>query len=209
MEVIWRLALATAIIYFVIITIADLILLGRFSLSFSRKCSIPKFIVAKENRIDIQNGFKCSGYATAYLLRHYDIPANGEDVYSEMPDKMADGYVYPKGIKKILLSYGFSAKYCVGNFEALKKEVSKGKPVIVLIRVQTDKNWLHYVPVVGYDEENIFIAESLEELVNCKEEMYNRKISNKMFLQLWDTSMMKMPLYANSFYVVGENYDEI
>lgn len=205
MELFRWLIIATVINYFVITIIVDIILLGRFSLCFSRKCSVPQFMVSKENKIDIQNGYKCSGYATAYLLRHYDIQASGEEVYREMPNKMANGYVYPKGIRKLLLSYGFSVKYCVGNFNALKREVSKGNPVIVLIRVRTDRNWLHYVPVVGYDEENVFIAESLEELVNCEEKNYNRKISNKEFLELWDTSMMKMPLYTNTFYVVEKS----
>ena len=40
--------------------------------------------------------------------------------------------------------------------------MQKGNPVIVMIRVQKDKDWLHYVPVVGFDEEHVFLAESVE-----------------------------------------------
>lgn len=79
----------TAINYFVITAIVDIILIGGFSLYFPGKYSIPQFIVFKENKIEIQNGYECSGYSAAYILRHYDIQASGEEVYKEMKDKMA------------------------------------------------------------------------------------------------------------------------
>ena len=187
----------------IITTVVDIVLMGSFTLKFSKKCAITQFMVSKDNRIDMQKGNQCSGYSTAYILRHYDIPANGEEIYEKMPNKMANGYVYPKEIKRMLEKYGFCVKYCVGNLHALKREVAKGNPVIVFIKVRSDKNWLHYVPVVGYDEEHIFLAESLAELVNCNEEVYyNRKISKKDFLRLWNTSMLKMPLYTHTFYVI-------
>lgn len=110
-----------------------------------------------------------------------------------------NGYVYPKGILKLLPQYGFWVKYCAGNITALKNEVSKGNPVIVMIRIQSDQNWLHYVPVVGYDEKYIFIAESLGEMVNCDEQYYNRKIAIREFKKLWNTSMLKMPFYRNTY----------
>ena len=66
---------------------------------------------------------------------------------------------------------------------------------------------MHFVPVVGFDKENVLLAESLERLVNCKNEHYNRRICNKEFLKLWNTAMVKMPLYANTFFVV-EKYKE-
>lgn len=115
---------------------------------------------------------------------------------------MQDGYVYPKGIVSLLSQYGFSVKYCTGNFSALKNEVSKGNPVIVLIRTHTDKSWLHYVPVVGYDKENVFIAESLNELVNCDESYYNRKVENFEFKKLWNTAALKMPFYRNTYFTI-------
>ena len=68
-----------------------------------------------------------------------------------------------------------------------------------MIKIRPDKNWLHYVPVVGYDGQNIFVAESLAELSNCNEPHYNRRIPVKEFKKLWNTAMPKMPLYANTF----------
>lgn len=119
-----------------------------------------------------------------------------------MPNKMKDGCVYPKGIKDLLLQYGFTVKYCSGNINALKNEVGKANPVIVMIRTYADRKWLHYAPVVGYDGQHIFIAESLRELVNCEEKYYNRKITNEAFEKLWDTGMVKMPFYRNTYVVV-------
>ncbi len=71
------------------------------------------------------------------------------------------------------------------EYRCAKNEVSKGNPVIVMIRIQTDKSWLHYVPVVGYDEQYIFIAESLADFANSNEQYYNRKISVKEFKELY------------------------
>ena len=71
-----------------------------------------------------------------------------------------------------------------------------------MIRVQKDKDWLYYVPVVGFDEEHVFLAESLSKLINCKNVLYNRRLRNEEFLQLWNTAMLKQPFYKNTYFVV-------
>lgn len=188
--------------YIIVTTIVDICLMGALHIHFSFKCKESKFVINKDNRIDVQNGYKCSAFSAAYILRHYGVRENGNSLYEVIPNKMSDGYVYPKGILNLLPRYGFKTKYCAGSIAALKNEVSKGNPVIVMIRVRTDKNWLHYVPVVGYDEDYIFIAESLEELVNYKGQYYNRKVEISEFKKLWNTSMIKMPLYRNTYFSI-------
>ncbi|MCI9080105.1 MAG: peptidase [Lachnospiraceae bacterium] len=188
---------------FIIISIVDIILMGNFKLKFSKKSKKSFFMIMRENCIDIQAGNTCSGYAIAYILRHYGISVKGDEIYAKLPNKMNNGCVYPKEVKRMLEKYGFYVKYCVGNLHALRNEVSKGTPVIVLIKTRKDKNWLHYVPVVGYDENNIFIAESFAELVNCNENSCNRKIHNEEFKKLWNTSMLKMPLYTHTFFSIN------
>lgn len=198
-----RFVINTIINTFVIITAINIFFMGFLMLTFSKKSSIPCFMVPdKKNRIDIQNGNSCAGYAAAYVLRHHNIPADGEDIYRRFPSKTADGFVYPKEIKRMLEKYGFHVRYCAGNLNALKNEVSKGNPVIVIIKVRKNEKYLHCVPVTGYDEANLFIAESLADLVNCNEKTYNRKICNNDFKKLWNTSMLKMPLYTHTFYRV-------
>lgn len=189
----------TGINYLIIATILDIIVMGAPRVRFSLSCRKKTFLITKLNRTDMQTGYQCSGFSSAYVLRHWDLEGDGNRLYEVIPNKANNGLVAPKGILKLLSQHGFKPKYCAGNISSLKNEVSKGNPVIAMIRVQADRNWLHYVPVVGYDEQYIFIAESLEKLVNCNEPYYNRKISIREFKKLWNTSMFKMPLYRNTF----------
>lgn len=193
---------------FIIITAIDIILMGLPRLRLSGKCRVPEFLVpsrnpAKRNRIDFQRGMECSAYSCAFLLRHFGREATGEALYREITDRRKDGTVYPAGVRRLLSRQGLQAIYCTGSLEALKNEVCKGTPVIVLIRTYPNRKWLHYVPVVGYDREGFFIADSLAELANCEGEGYNRKVPVKEFRKLWNTSMLKMPLYRNTFFVVS------
>ena len=200
-EIVAGLLLIILMNYLIITNIVDIILLGAFSFRFSAGCHTEQFVITKENRIDMQKGFQCSAFSTAYVLRHFDKEVDGGTLYSVMPHKMKSGYVYPKGVYDMLRSYGIKVKYCRGNLNALKVDLQKGNPVIVMIRVQKDKNWLHYVPVVGFDEEHVFLAESLSELINCKNVLYNRRLRNEEFLQLWNTAMLKQPFYKNTYFV--------
>lgn len=195
----------TLINTFMIISIVDFVLMGTFSFRFSLKCKKEEFLIINKNRIDFQNDVECGGFASAFVLRNFGIEADGNELYNNIQGKMANGCVYPKQVKNLLQQNGLKAKYVRGNLCALKNEVSKGKPVIVLIRVEAKKPYLHFVPVVGFDKENVLLAESLERFVNCKNEHYNRRICNKEFLNLWNTAMIKMPLYANTFFVVEKN----
>lgn len=186
--------------YLIITQIVDILLLGRLAWKFAGKRGVQSYVVEGKNRIDIQTDFQCSAFASAYVLRHFGIDASGIKLYEKMPHKMRNGYVYPKGIRELLQRYGINVNYSRGSLLALKQELQKGHPVIVMIRVRKDKDWLHYVPVVGYDEEYVFVAESLTELVNCQGNSYNRKIANAEFLQLWNTAMIKMPFYRNTYF---------
>ncbi len=184
---------------FIIITIIDIVLMGALHFRFSFGCRVKQFIITRENRMDFQNGNECAAFSSAYVLRHWGIEENGTSLYERIPGKRRDGTVYPSGIQKLLSGYGFRIRYCAGTLSALKREVAKGNPVIVLLRTWAGKNWLHYVPVIGYDETHIFIAESFRELVNCEEEYYNRKVTTEEFKRLWNTAGLKMPLYRNTY----------
>lgn len=191
--------LSTLINILIIITIANSFQMGALHFHFSGKCRQKEFVITKANRIDLQKGYECSGFSSAYILRHWDIEEQGSKLYEIIPNKANSGLVSPKGILNILSRYCLKVKYCAGNIAALKNEVSKGNPVIVMIRVLPDQNWLHFVPVVGYDEQYIFLAESMADFMNCDEPYYNRKVPIKEFKKLWNTSMLKMPLYRNTY----------
>lgn len=191
--------ISTIVNYIIITTVINSFLMGILHFHFSMKCKKKEFVITKANRIDIQSGNECAAFSSAYILRHWGIEKNGDSLYEVIPNKLKDGCVYPKGILKLLSQYCFKVKYYAGNITALKNEVSKGNPVIVMIRTWPEKNWLHFVPVVGYDEQYIFIAESLTELANSDGQYYNRKVTIEEFKKLWNTSMLKTPLYKNTY----------
>ncbi|MGN6714671.1 C39 family peptidase [Anaerocolumna jejuensis] len=191
--------------WLVIATMINCILMGVPIPTISKTNYPLTHIITSKNYIDIQKNFECSAYSTAYLMRHYGIQANGEDIYKIMPNKMNNGYVYPKGVVRLLKQQGFKATIRIGNITELKREVSKDTPVIVFIKVYKDKSYLHYVPVVGFDDEYFYIAESLKELINVKDMSYNRRVSIAEFKKLWNTSDFKMPLYKYAYITVSSN----
>lgn len=196
--------------YLIITTVVNMLLMGGLHIRFSAVRGQKQFFVKGQNRIDIQSQYECSAFASAYLLRHHGREADGNVLYEEMPQKTKEGYVYPKGIVQMLSRYGIRVKYCAGNFKALKREICKGAPVIVMLRTRVGERYLHFVPVVGYDEENVYLAESIKEFANCGEgeEVYNRKVGNAEFMKLWNTSMLKMPFYRNTYFEGGSRQEQ-
>lgn len=161
-----------------------------------------EFMLKTPNRFDYQGGTECSGFSSAYVLRSFGIEADGREVYAGIPHKLPGGAVLPGVLRKELRKYGLKARYVKGNLETLKADLSEGKRIIVFIRTRTDKRWLHYVPIVGYDEDNVYIAESMNSLVNCEGAHSNRMLSNEEFLKFWDTREVYMPFYRNTYLVI-------
>lgn len=205
MKVLIKMIVQALIVALICITVVDVYLMGRLTPRFAKKPKANRFIITKKNQIDYQKANECSGYSISYILRHYGIQATGEEIYNKIANKMLDGCVYPKEVKKMLEEQGFHVTYCTGNLNAIKKEISKGNPVIAFIKVRKGKPWTHYVPVVGYDDNTIYLAESLPEFVNCNESVFNRTLSNKEFLALWNTSMIKMPLYRHTYFSIEKD----
>ena len=189
--------------YLISVTIVDGHLMGLVQPLYSRHIEKTSFLIEDSTRTDLQEGFKCSAFSCAYLLRHRGINVHGDSIYEIMPNKMDNGYVYPKGIISFLERNNFTVGYYTGNIAALKNEIAKGNPAIVMIKIRPDKDWLHYVPVIGYSADSLFIAESIPELCNVKGKKYNRSISNKDFEVLWNTRAFKMPLYGNTFIIAN------
>lgn len=189
--------------YLISVTIVDVHLMGLVQPLYSRHIEKNSFLIEDSTRTDLQEGFKCSAFSCAYLLRHRGINVHGDSIYEIMPNKMDNGYVYPKGIISFLERNNFTVGYYTGNIAALKNEIAKGNPAIVMIKIRSDKDWLHYVPVIGYSADSLFIAESIPELCNVKGKKYNRSISNKDFEVLWNTRAFKMPLYGNTFIIAN------
>ncbi|MEK4425991.1 cysteine peptidase family C39 domain-containing protein [Solibacillus sp. FSL K6-1523] len=170
-----------------------------------RKRNYPtNYLIQKNNRIDFQTNLECAAFSTAYVLRHFGMEATGEALYTNFPSKTKAGNVYPKGIRTVLREKGFKTNYFKGNIDTLKYEVSKGNPVIVFVKTQKDRNHLHFVPVVGYDMDYIYLSESLKHLVNYGDDhgSYNRKVPINEFKKLWDIKQTYMLFYSNTYITV-------
>lgn len=190
------------IINTIIITcLLDGLIIG-FAMPAKRRQYKREFMLKTPNRFDYQGGTECSGFSSAYVLRSFGIEADGREVYAGIPHKLPGGAVLPGVLRKELRKYGLKTRYVKGNLETLKADLSEGKRIIVFIRTRTDKRWLHYVPIVGYDEDNVYIAESMNSLVNCEGAHSNRMLSNEEFLKFWDTREVYMPFYRNTYLVI-------
>lgn len=162
----------------------------------------------KNNFFDYQPGFECAAFSSSYILRHYGSNDTGLELYKTFPGKLENGGgVYPLGIVSMFKSHGFDADFMMrGTIDDLKQELSKGAPVIVFIHVDVDADTVHathYVPIVGYDKDNFYFAESLPYKVNVtdKELPYNRITDIETFKKLWKNID---GAYQNPYFVVNK-----
>jgi hypothetical protein len=162
----------------------------------------PEYIISKSNIIDFQKKFECAAFSSAYVLRHFDIPANGFDIYKNYPYKLLNGIIAPKGILHFFNNRNFIIKYYRGNISTLKYRLSLGTPIIIFIKVFQNKNYLHFVPIIGYDTTNFYLADSLPFLANCNNEKYNRIINISELQHLWNISI---PYNKNTYFTIEKN----
>lgn len=142
-----------------------------------------------------QPHYECAGFSAAYVLRSLGADAEGMELYSKIPDKNENGTVPPEALVRYLESQGYKAKLCHGTLLQLKYTVSKGTPVIAFVRVSPTADEYHYLPIVGYDKEQVFAAESLEWMVNADHPAYNRSISTADFETMWNTPVCDKNTY--------------
>lgn len=160
------------------------------------------YIIENEsNYVAYQSGNDCAGYATAYTMRHMGIQTDGAKLYNEFSRFF--GRVALHNIVEKLNDYNLEGKAYYGTCDTLKAELLKGVPVIALVKIYIGGEWgLHYVAVVGYDEEYIYMADSTKPKTNiCNCTMYNRKLTYSEFEDLWDTDVYPM---KNCYIVVKE-----
>ncbi|MCQ4088382.1 cysteine peptidase family C39 domain-containing protein [Saccharibacillus sp. JS10] len=157
-----------------------------------------RFLIDTPNRTDFQPNTECAAFSSAYVLRHFGVEAEGRELYRGFPRKLLDGTVDPKGILALFRKKGYNATFYRGTVDTLKKRVSLGVPVIAFIKVFPDKRYAHFAPVVGYDADHLYLAESLKHKANAKESLYNRSLPIAELDQLWRTN----PFYKQSYIVI-------
>ena len=156
----------------------------------------PKqYMITSENYFDYQPNYECSGFSSAYVLRSLGEDADGLELYNEISNKNNDGTVSPKNLVDFLTKKGYSVNLHSGTMLQLKHEISKGTPVIIFVRTSPEEDYYHYLPIVGYDEENFYAADSLQYKTNAENEQYNRIITNSDFEKMWETGVFRKNTY--------------
>ena len=200
-----------------ITTVVDIILMGPLLMHFEKKAKCNEFFVRpRPETVKTENGtyfeFQgeggCAGFSSAFVLRHMGQAAKGDEIFKEVPYTYGKGVAFPKGITGFFKKRGIKMTACMGNLAALQNELARGNPVIVVIRSFVGKSYLHFACITGYDEENIYFADSIRDWVNVDaakapdgtELYYNRIVPLVEFKKLWNTSMLNMPFYFNIYY---------
>ena len=153
-------------------------------------------ITSEHNFVEYQTGRDCAGYASAYVLRHLGEEIEGRYLYKEMSFKVGNG-VALGGVRKVFADRGYDASSYTGTIDTLKKRVSMGIPVVAFVTI--GEEGLHYVAIVGYDEEYIYMADSTGYSKNIyQNNLMNRKLTYEEFEAIWQTNIYPV----NNIYTV-------
>jgi predicted double-glycine peptidase len=147
--------------------------------------------------IEQPDSITCGPTSTTMLLNYYGIEATVTSVKQRTKTHWftykgeAIGLTLPTYIQVALVSYGVESQIETGTIRKLKRYVDKGRLPIVLVR-SGQKTW-HYIVVIGYDQDNIIIADP-----GWGEK---RKIATKTFDDAWSfTGNLEGNYYGSDFY---------
>lgn len=99
---------------------------------------------------------------------------------------LSSGYVLPQAILDHFDGADYQITLYQSDLARLKTRVAQGDPVIILMG--QGGGWQHYATVVGYDEENIYLFDSLKQTV-FDHAYYNRSMTTDYFEQLWNNGL--------------------
>lgn len=136
------------------------------------------------NYIDFQTADECSAYASAYVMRHLGQQITGPELYDDI--HRVFGFVPVGSVVRLFQDYGYAAKAYHGDIDTMKRRLAAGVPIIAFTRIPDDT---HYVVIVGYDENFIYLADSISDNSNANGGWYNRKLSTGEFEEIWRTDM--------------------
>ena len=174
------------IIFLLCVILAVALIFGGQEL-FYRVNAPSEYMITTENEIQKQYRYECGAYSTAYVLRSLGEDVDSKEFYDSVEPKGKDGSVTYEAMQAGVERYGYKLESGMISLAALKYEVSKGVPVIVGMEIAPGNSLPHFLPIVGYDDEYIYAAESVGRYANEKGDHYNRKIKINVFKELWKT----------------------
>lgn len=154
------------------------------------------YLIETPNSFEQQGTNQCGGFASAFVMRHFRQDCSGEDIYNQLDYKLSSGYVLPQAILDYFTGHQYQITLYQSNLSQLKTRVAQGDPVIILMG--QGGSWQHYAVVVGYDEENIYLFDSLKQTVEDNPN-YNRSMTTAYFEKLWNNGI---PFFERSCFAI-------
>lgn len=199
----------------ILITVAFLFVLLISALSFLR--TFPSFVrveepvisehslLMNENIFYRQTYNNCGPYsvmAAVNILRHEEL--DPENLSKEMGWRIIKNLTFPQGVVSLLHKYKIKTKEYVlwsksdsEKASFLRGQISHGTPVILLVNLH---GVLHYVTLVGYDENGFMLYDSMQEKLqenlrftirDEKARSGNRWLSDAELISLWNAGGVK------------------
>lgn len=154
------------------------------------------YLIQTRNAFEQQGSNQCGGFSSAYVMRHFGEDCSGDDVYDQLDYKLSSGYVLPQAILDHFSSKQYQITLYQSNLAQLKTRIAQGDPIIILMG--QGGSWQHYAVVVGYDEENIYLFDSLKQTIENNPH-YNRSMTSSYFEQLWNNGI---PFFERTCFVI-------
>lgn len=126
--------------------------------SHPESCQIDSFPL-----IDQPDEITCGPTSALMVLKFYGKNVTLKQVESETKTEWFEfednhvGMTAPEFIPKAMTIFGVKSYRRSGNIDKVKRYISQGKPVIVLVR--SSRTTWHYVVVIGYDKDSVTIAD--------------------------------------------------
>lgn len=147
------------------------------------------------NYIDQQTGNDCSAYAAAFVMRHLGNQITGLELYGDI--RRIFGFVPVHHVVSLFQNYGYHVKAYHGDIDTMKKRLTNGVPVIAFVSIPGDT---HYTVIVGYDEDFIYLVDSIPDYSDAEGGWYNRRLGTNEFEEIWKTDMYPV----KNIYIVVE-----
>jgi hypothetical protein len=169
---------------------------------------IKPFLNSNQLTLNPLNHFRqslnnCGSYSVAGVLNVFDKQLiDPEEVASQISFKIKDRLTFPIGLENYLKDQNMKVETnnAIGlneiqKIEYLKYQLSQGKAGILLVKIpKSDWYYLHYITILGYDENNFFVYDSLVARDGDSKftvdlngsQPGNKSISAKELIKMWD-----------------------
>jgi hypothetical protein len=209
-------------ILFLTIAFISASLYSQFPLSLFQKPSTLNFPKTYSLNLNPLNHFRqslnnCGSYSVSGVLNVFDDKlVDPEKIAASIGFKLQDRFTLPIGLENYLKDQNMKVE--ISNAVALnenekvgylKSQLSKGKAGILLVKIPYSPwYYLHYITVLGYDETDFFVYDSLaprdgdsKYTVDLNgDKPGNKSILNSKLIEIWDAgNILNYPKNYNLF----------